>query len=217
MVELIGKSDKKIKIPEGTGPNKGRKFTKEVIDKRIESCKKAVKILYKGKIYRSARELSKEKMFDGKIHDSQTLLRWADMKINGLEIVNAGSSHVSTKTEFDPDYRLNSSTRAIKILYNDTIYRSARELVRSNVNSIFKSESTILNWARKNKNGLSLVSSDRLEVNPKQNSIKILYKGKIYRSARELSKEKMFDGKIHAKSTILDWARKNKNGLQIVD
>lgn len=217
MSELNSVRENKIKIPAGTSPNNGIKLSKEVIDKRIDSCKKAIKIMYNGKLYRSARELSKEKMFDGKIHDSQTIVRWADMEINGLKIIDSGNKHIPSKTSFDPEYKLNSSTRAIKITYNGKVYRSARELVRSGINEIFKTESTVLVWARNNKNGLSLFDLNREKVDHKQNSIKIMYNGKLYKSARELSKEKMFDGKIHAKSTILDWARKNKNGLQIIN
>lgn len=79
---------------------------------------------------------------------------------------------------------------SVEILYNGKKYVSAGSLESVEINGGFHDHTTILRWAKYGLHGLSLASGKKYikPAKKERKGVQILYKGKIYKSIRELSK-----------------------------
>ena len=171
---------------------------------------------------------------DGSKHNRHTIYDWAKYGEKGLRFVDEEPQKRPEKKKSDT---------GTKILYKNKMYSNPSELIGIVLedNIIYKDRHSILLAAKNNKHGLSIVDISKMTKarlkrgwQPKQKikikkgrpsgkqlaesnrrSIKIVYNGKVYPSARQLEKVKMYDDKYHSKGTILSWARENKHNLSL--
>ena len=106
--------------------------------------------------------------------------------------------------------RKNQPTR-VKIYYNGVLYDSVSMLSKIPIDGKLRSKSTIMDWARKQINGLKLFDdSNLIEYTPKNKEI--IYKGKTYKSSRNLIKQ--VGGIFKNHSSVAKWAREESHGLK---
>lgn len=106
--------------------------------------------------------------------------------------------------------RKNQPTR-VKIYYNGVLYDSVSMLSKIPIDGKLRSKNTIMDWARKQINGLKLFDdSNLIEYTPKNKEI--IYKGKTYKSSRNLIKQ--VGGIFKNHSSVAKWAREESHGLK---
>ena len=205
----------------------------ETLSKKYGKNKRAKKILYNGVVYPSSNSMVDIEI-DGSKHNRHTIYDWAKYGEKGLRFVDEEPQKRPEKKKSDT---------GTKILYKNKMYSNPSELIGIVLedNIIYKDRHSILLAAKNNKHGLSIVDISKMTKarlkrgwQPKQKikikkgrpsgkqlaesnrrSIKIVYNGKVYPSARQLEKVKMYDDKYHSKGTILSWARENKHNLSL--